>query len=526
MNARRNRLVFRTRKPLLVEPLEDRNAPGETFGSLLWSPWTLAASGTATEPADVPLNMARPADKISSQTDTTLLPPSPDYTDVSMNNRSSPATVSVTGTTPTALKSTADLDALYSPAPSAPMLFDGLANPLPTKPVEPAVIAAPLSVGTSSPLVTVPTDPAIDINPHLTFTPDGKPSGGGNFTGYTPAQIRHAYGFDNLTGTGKGQTIAIIDAFDDPNITSDLNTFSKQFGLPQTKDGTFTFSVAYAGGTKPLPDVGWAEEMSLDVEWAHAIAPNANILLVEATTNGFTDMYAAVDYAVAQGANVVSMSWSAPDGSGDGDVAYDKHFNVSGVTFVAASGDSLHSVGYPAASPYVVSVGGTTLTLDTQNNRSTETAWTGSNGLGSGGGVSAIEPEPTYQTSFPLSLSGRGTPDVAYDADPNTGVRIYDSYGFRAKAAWFPIGGTSVGTPEWAALIALANAGRSTTPLSTSLTMSPVYTAATGMTNGMTNYSINYFDVMSGSYAGPGYDQATGLGSPKADKLVPFLTGL
>jgi subtilase family serine protease len=511
---------------LLVELLEDRNAPGETFGSLMWSPWTLAAAGTTTEPADVPLNSALPADKISTQTDTALLPQSPDYTEVSVNSRTSQATDLVTFTTPTVLKSTADLNTLYSPAPSAPMLFDGLATPPSPKPAEPAVIAAPLSVGTSSPLVTVPTDTAIDINPHLTFTPDGKPSGGGSFTGYTPAQIRHAYGFDQLTSTGKDQTIAIIDAFDDPNITSDLNTFSKEFGLPQTKAGTFTFSVAYAGGTKPSPDVGWAVEMSLDVEWAHAIAPNANILLVEATTNGFNDMYAAVDYAVAQGANVVSMSFSAPDGSGDGDVAYDKHFNVPGVTFVAASGDSLHSVGYPAASPYVVSVGGTTLTLDTQNSRSTETAWSGSGGEGSGGGVSAIEPEPSYQTPFPFSPTGRGTPDVAYDADLNTGVRIYDSYGFHSKNAWFPIGGTSVGTPEWAALIALANAGRSTPLSSASLATSPVYTAATGMTNGTANYSNNYFDVTSGSYAGPGYDLATGLGSPKADKLVPFLHGL
>jgi subtilase family serine protease len=506
---------------LLVERLEDRNAPGETFGSLLWTPWTLAAAGIATQPAEVPFNPARPSDKISTQSDTALLPPSPDYTDVSENSRTSPATVSVTVTTPTALKSTADLDTLYSPALSAPMLFDGLATPLSPKPAEPTAIAAPLSVGTSSPLVTVPTDPAIDINSHLTFTPDGKPSGGGSFTGYTPAQIRHAYGFDQLTTTGKGQTIAIIDAFDDPNITSDLNTFSKQYGLPQTKAGTFTFSVAYAGGTKPSPDVGWAVEMSLDVEWAHAIAPNANILLVEATTNGFNDMYAAVDYAVAQGANVVSMSWGASDGSGDGDVAYDKHFNVPGVTFVAASGDSSQSVGYPAASPYVVSVGGTTLNLDTQNLRSTETAWSGS-----GGGVSAIEMEPPYQTSFPLNLSGRGTPDVAYDADPSTGVRIYDSYGFHGPRAWFPIGGTSVGTPEWAALIALANAGRTTTLSSTDLTTSPVYTAATGSTPMGSNYSNNYFDVTSGNYAGPGYDLATGLGSPKADKLVPFLTGL
>jgi subtilase family serine protease len=504
---------------LLVEHLEDRNAPGETFSSLLWSPWALAAAGAATEPADVPLNAARPAEKTSNHTEAALFPPSPDFTEPLADGRSSPATDSLNVTTPTAPKSTADLDALVSPAPSAPMLFNGPLTPLSSIPAEAAVVAAPSQGGASSNLVTVPTEVSTDVTPLLTFTPAGKPSGGGGFTGYTPAQIRQAYGFAQQTGTGKGQTIAIVDAFDDPKITSDLDTFSKTFGLPQTKAGTFTFSVAYAGGTKPAPDANWAVEISLDVEWAHAIAPNANILLVEANTNSFVDMYAAVDYAVGQGAKVVSMSWGASDGSGDGDAANDKHFNIPGVTFLAATGDGGGSVIYPAASPYVVSVGGTTLTLDGQNNRSAETAWSSG-----GGGVSSIEAEPGYQTSFHLGLTGRGTPDVAYDADLNTGVRVYDTYGFR-KGSWLVVGGTSVGTPQWAALVALANAGRTTPLTSTDLTTSPIYTAATGSTN----YSNNYFDVTTGSNgypAGTGYDLATGLGSPKANNLVPYLTGL
>ena len=331
--------------------------------------------------------------------------------------------------------------------------------------------------------------------------------------GYSPTQVRHAYGFDLLTQTGAGQTIAIIDAFNDPTIQSDLATFDSLYGLPAAN-----LTVAMPQG-KPRTDGGWALEISLDVEWAHAIAPQANILLVEAKTNSFSNLLSAVDYAVGQGAQVVSMSWGGSEFSGES--SYDSHFNVSGVTFLASSGDKGSGVIYPAASPYVVGVGGTTLPLDSSGNpTSPETAWSGS-----GGGISSQEAEPGYQSSYPIPNTNgqRGVPDVAYDANPNTGVAVYDSTKYQGQSGWFQVGGTSAGAPQWAGLIALADQGRSTPLSSNNFTSSPEYNAAIGTTT----YANNYNDIQSGSNGGfsatVGYDFVTGLGSPKAKNLVPYL---
>jgi hypothetical protein len=340
----------------------------------------------------------------------------------------------------------------------------------------------------------------------------GGSGGGGTPAGYSPPQVRHAYGFDQLANDGTGQTIAIVDAYDDPNITSDLNKFSTQFSLPTTTSGSFTFTKAYAQGSQPVGNTGWGQEISLDVEWAHAIAPHANILLVEAASNSYANLLGAVDYAVSQGAHVVSMSWGGGDSSGES--SFDSHFNVPGVTFLASSGDSGGQVIYPSASPYVVSVGGTHLPLDGNGNlTSAETAWSSG-----GGGASSYEAEPGYQVSYGISLGGRGTPDVSYNADPYTGVAVYDSYG---NYGWMVIGGTSAGAPQWAALVALADQSRSTPLSSSNLTTSPEYQAATGSV-----YASNYRDITSGSngyLAGAGYDLATGLGSPLANNLVPYL---
>jgi hypothetical protein len=336
-------------------------------------------------------------------------------------------------------------------------------------------------------------------------------------SGYSPAQVRHAYGFDQQSQDGRGITIAIVDAYDAPNILSDLNTFSTQFGLPTTSSGLFTFTKAYAQGSKPSANGGWAQETSLDVEWAHAIAPRANILLVEAANNSFTNLFGAVDYAVSHGASIVSMSWGASDFSGES--TYDYHFNVPGVTFLAASGDTGGRVLYPSASPYVVSVGGTTLPLDASGNLTgAESAWSSG-----GGGASLNEAEPGYQISYGISLSGgRGTPDVAYNANPNTGFSVYDSYAYRGQKGWLVFGGTSAGAPQWAGLVALADQGRLAPLSSNNLASSPQYNAATGSTN----YASNYRDITSGSNGYPtstGYDLATGLGAPVAQNLVPYL---
>jgi subtilase family serine protease len=347
------------------------------------------------------------------------------------------------------------------------------------------------------------------------------PLSGPGPSGYSPAQIRHAYGLDQLSQDGTNQTIAIVDAYNDPHVSSDLHAFDVQFGLADPK----LTVVNQSGGTRlPSNNAGWALEIALDVEWAHAVAPKASILLVEASSATFGNLLTAVSYASSH-AHVVSMSWGGSDFSGES--SFDTYFkNKPGVTFTAASGDNGTGVIYPAASPYVLAVGGTSLHLDSTGNLTAagETAWSGS-----GGGISGGESEPSYQSGFPIpSTNGkRGAPDVSYNADPNTGFAVYDSYGY---GGWVEVGGTSAGAPQWAALTALANQTRVANGLgylsSSSLTASPEYAAATGSTN----YAANYRDITSGSNgSGPntsattGYDFVTGLGSPLANQLVPYL---
>lgn len=355
--------------------------------------------------------------------------------------------------------------------------------------------------------------PLIHVQPAATTGP----------AGYNPAQIRHAYGFDQLTGNGAGQTIAIIDAYDDPTIANDLRAFDQAFGLP---DPTFV-KVNQKGSTggMPSPNASWALETSLDVEWAHAIAPGAKIVLVEAKTSGYSDLMAAVDTAVNKmGAHVVSMSWGGPDWSSE--TGYDSHFNKNGVVFTAASGDNGSGSIYPATSPYVVAVGGTSLVLDSSGNRlQSETAW-----YMSGGGYSFYENEPGYQKSYGInSTSGmRGTPDVAYNADPVDGFSVYDTTSYYGQSGWFKVGGTSAGAPQWAALFALADQGRSTPLSSNNLTNAATYLAAPASNPAM--YASNFTDVVSGSNgsfsAGTGYDMVTGVGSPNAASLVPYLQSI
>jgi subtilase family serine protease len=312
-----------------------------------------------------------------------------------------------------------------------------------------------------------------------------------------------------------------VDAFNDPNIQSDLNTFDSQFGLPTCTTSNGCFTIATPQGA-PRTNRGWALEISLDVEWAHAIAPGAKILLVEAATNSFANLFGAVDYASAR-ANQVSMSWGGGEFSSE--ASNDFHFQVSGVTFFASSGDGGHGIIYPSASPLVVSVGGTTLALDSGGNVVSETAWSGS-----GGGISAFETEPSYQTNYPIPSTGglRGNPDVSYDADPASGVAVFDSLGNQGFKNWIQVGGTSAGSPQWAALNAIANSGR-TSPLSSTSTTTPTNLAIYNIAK--TAYSTNFRDITSGTNgscgtictAGTNYDFVTGLGSPLANVLVPSL---
>ena len=349
------------------------------------------------------------------------------------------------------------------------------------------------------------------VTPQLTLLPTATNSA---ISGYTPAQIRHAYGFDQVTfgsvvGNGAGQTIAIIDAYGDPNIANDLHTFDVAFGLPDPK----FVKVNQTGGKRyPTINAGWALETALDVEWAHAIAPAATILLVEASTSSLSNLLTAVDWARKQaGVSAISMSWGA--GGFSSETLYDSHFTTpSGhapVSFVASSGDTGAVPIWPSVSPNVLSVGGTSLYLNSDNTWQSESAWSGS-----GGGPSTYEGEPSWQQS--VQTSGyRTTPDVAYVADPSTGVAVYDSISYYGQSGWFQVGGTSAGAPQWAGLIAIANQGRALNGLAPlGNVQADIYSLASGSLHDITSgtASSGY-----GSYtATTGYDLATGLGSPAA----------
>jgi subtilase family serine protease len=358
--------------------------------------------------------------------------------------------------------------------------------------------------------------------------PDARPQSTGSSTSsstaapYTPQQVQTAYGFSQLYTagtTGTGQTIAIVDAYDDSQyVQNDLNTFCSEFGIPST-----TVEIIYAAGSQPAANSGWQQEMSLDVQWAHAIAPGAKILLVEAAGSSTASLLQAVQVAVKNGATVVSMSWGG--GEFAGETAEDSNFTAPGVTFVASAGDSGAGVEWPAASPNVTGVGGTSLILNSSGGYGSETAW-----ADGGGGISVYEtPQPVWQQGwFPSSWTpvNRGVPDVAYLADPNYGVYVV------YKGQWYEFGGTSVGAPQWSALVALSNQGRTSGSLSGIGNL--VYSIANG--GGYSaggGYSINsaYFhDITAGSdggspddTAGSGYDLVTGVGSPLAGSLVPAL---
>jgi subtilase family serine protease len=338
------------------------------------------------------------------------------------------------------------------------------------------------------------------------------------FSGYTPAEIRHAYGFDKIANEGSGQVIAIVNPFDHPNIEQDLAVFSETLGLPPCTTGNGCFRKVYFD-EKPVTDPVWAFETAIDVEWAHAIAPQAKILLIETSSAALSDLLDAADMAgrPPNKASTVSMSWGLPEFANE--VAYDGHFVRPNVTFVTGSGDAGRGTLYPAASPYVMSVGGTKLVLDALGNYQSERGWSGS-----GGGLSLYEPEPLFQLTFPIpnnSNQMRGTPDVAYVADPGTGVAIYDSVPLNGAAGWFEAGGTSVGTPQWAALIAIANSIRAAAG------KAPL-TGSQGVLYDAITHASDYNDTAKGTNgpcktdcrATPSYDYLTGLGTPRANNLI------
>lgn len=349
-------------------------------------------------------------------------------------------------------------------------------------------------------------------------------------TGYTPSRLRNAYGLNNINfggivGDGTGQTIAIVDAFRNPKIVEDLHAFDLQFGLPDPPNFTI---VGQDGGpvSSVLIDTGWGLEIALDVEWAHAMAPGANILLVETVSADLGDLIGSgVDYARNQpGVVAVSMSWGSFEWNRE-EIEFGSIFTTPAghapVTFLAATGDSGTPGTYPAYSPNVVAVGGTNLVSDNPSgNNASESGWNGS-----GGGISDFLPQPSYQqgtvTHVTQSTTFRTTPDISFAANPSAGgVSVYDSFSNGAATPWQTVGGTSLSSPAVAGLVAITAQGRALAGLS------PLDGAATLLPR-LYNLPLSSFrDSITGNNglaAGAGYDLVTGIGSPLADRVVPQL---
>ncbi|MFF1470207.1 S53 family peptidase [Streptomyces mirabilis] len=329
-------------------------------------------------------------------------------------------------------------------------------------------------------------------------------------SGYGPSNLQSAYGLTSAAASnGSGETIAIVDAYNDPNAEADLAKYRSYYGLSActTANGCFK-KVSQTGSTTSLPssDTGWSEEISLDVDMASAICPNCNILLVEATSATMANLGKAVNEAVTLGAKYVSNSYGGSESSSD--TSYDtSYFNHPGVAITVSAGDSGYGAEYPAASKYVTSVGGTALSTSSNSRGWTESVWETSSTEGTGSGCSSYDAKPTWQTD--TGCSKRTIADVSAVADPATGVSVYDSYG--VTAGWYTFGGTSASSPIIAGVYALGG-----TPSSGSYPASfPYASAGTSALNDVTSGSNGSCGSSYLCTAKSGYDGPTGWGTPE-----------
>jgi len=325
---------------------------------------------------------------------------------------------------------------------------------------------------------------------------DGKPNLAPNVTpsGYGPADLRDAY---NITGSGSASyTIAIVDAYGYDKAEADLAVYRSQYGLPActTANGCFR-KVDQNGGTNyPRMDTGWAQETALDLDMASAMCPNCHILLVEAASNSFSNIMAAVNRAATMGANAISNSYG---GGESGTTSYESAYNHPGIAITVSSGDAGYGVEFPAASPHVTAVGGTSLSRASNSRGWAETVWSGA-----GSGCSGVYAKPTWQTD---GLCARRTvADVSAVADPSTGVAVYGPAN-RRNSGWMVFGGTSVSAPLIAGVYGVNG-------------------SATTYGQAPYNHVSSLFDITSGSNGScggtylctgaVGYDGPSGLGTP------------
>ncbi|MCT9077212.1 S53 family peptidase [Streptomyces fulvoviolaceus] len=333
-------------------------------------------------------------------------------------------------------------------------------------------------------------------------------------SGYGPSDLQSAYGLTSAASSnGSGETIAIVDAYNDPNAEADLAKYRTYYGLSActTANGCFK-KVSQTGSTTSLPssDSGWAEEISLDLDMASAVCPNCNITLVEAKSATMANLGTAVNEAVTLGAKYVSNSYGGSESSSD--TSYDSsYFNHPGVAITVSSGDDAYGTEYPAASKYVTAVGGTSLSTSSASRGWTEKVWYQTNSDGSvsgpGSGCSTNDAKPSWQTD--TGCTKRTIADVSAVADPATGVSVYDSYG--VTAGWYTFGGTSASAPIIAGVYALAG-----TPGSSDYPASYPYAAAgTSALNDVTSGNNGTCSTSYYCTAGTGYDGPTGWGTPE-----------
>jgi subtilase family serine protease len=362
-----------------------------------------------------------------------------------------------------------------------------------------ALVAA--LVGSASASAAVPVTPvcgAVSIHHARCFSlmvrNSAKPFDGLAPSGYGPPDLQAAYNLPSATAGG-GKTVAIVDAFDDPTAEQDLAQYRSFYGLPACTAASGCFSkVNQTGGTlPPPPSPDWALEISLDLDMVSAVCPNCKILLVEATTSLDSDLYAAEDTAARLGADAISNSWGGDESSDE--TANDVHFDHPGIAITASSGDSGFGVSYPAASPFLTAVGGTSLTRAAGTARGwTESAWDGA-----GSGCSAFEAKPAFQTDS--GCARRTVADVSAVADPNTGVNVL--FG----GMWVTVGGTSASSPIIASVYALAGNTASANGAALPYANPGALFDVTSGSNG--TCSPSYLCTGQADYDGP-----TGLGTP------------
>jgi subtilase family serine protease len=443
----------------------------------------------------------------------------------------------------------ADSDSVSGSAPhqqAVPQEFDGLS----TQRLTVRTLRTARQLRASNPVEPAVDGTAVTVVPMATGTV---------VSTYSPAQIRAAYGLPALPVAGSalsvaqaaqlgaGQTIYIVDAQHDPNVVAELAAFNQKFGLPTCSTKTIAitaalplaapsasaceFSIVYnnaAGAmvsSAPAYNAGWATEITLDVQWAHATAPLARIVLIEAPDATLNSLLGSVKLANAMGPGIVSMSFGSTEGNWTASV--DSAFAGANMSYLAATGDSGAAVSWPAVSPKVLAVGGTTLSYSGAGIRS-EVSWSGT-----GGGTSAYTPTPSYQSSAVPGMGAvarRTVADVAFNADPASGQYVAVMAQGSTAVSWLSAGGTSLSTPQWAGLIAVANATRA-------LSAKPALGAAHAVLYGQIaavpgTYASAFADITKGSdgtcltcSAKLGYDPLSGLGTPNVAALLNSLSG-